>query len=175
MQRRPGGHRPVGLQGGRPFCCNMWICTPAPKHKTPPLYCYIGIGIDRQPNRLVVRTNDPALTVAVATVCRILGLHFPGNIPVELTVEERIDADPEMQPVLNLLTWLPWPESAPPVWHGRSTLLDHLLLQFSETRTPAWQPPATTPPASPANPPRTGPPATPGPPRGQPGIAGKRP
>ena len=47
-----------------------------------------------------MRTNDPALTAVVATACRILCLHLHGNIPVEVT-EERIDADPEMQPVLE--------------------------------------------------------------------------
>ena len=50
--------------------------------------------------------------------------------------EERIDADPEMQPVLeDLLTrfsnmWVPWAEFVPPAWYGTSTILDHLLLQF---------------------------------------------
>ena len=59
-----------------------------------------------------MRTIDPALTAVVATARRTLGLHFPGNIPVEVTAE-RIDADPEMQPVLeDLLTrfsnmWVP--------------------------------------------------------------------
>jgi hypothetical protein len=44
-------------------------------------------------------TNDPALTATVAAACRILGLHFPGNMPVDVT-EERIDANLEMQPNL---------------------------------------------------------------------------
>ncbi len=49
---------------------------------------------------MVVRTNDPALTAAVATTCRILGLSFPGNKPVEVT-EDRIDADAERQRALE--------------------------------------------------------------------------
>ncbi|MFM7979259.1 MAG: hypothetical protein ACKPKO_08080, partial [Candidatus Fonsibacter sp.] len=46
---------------------------PPPKPKSPPLYCYIGYGVDTQPTcitSLVVRTNDAALTATDATVCR---------------------------------------------------------------------------------------------------------
>ena len=53
-----------------------------PKPRSPPLYCYIGCGLNRQPTcitGIVVRTALPALTAAVATACRILGLSFPGE------------------------------------------------------------------------------------------------
>ena len=91
---------------------------------------------------LVVRTNDPALTAIVAAACRILGLGFPGNMPVEVT-EERIDADPEMLPTLeDLLTrlnnmWVPWAKLATPQHHN---MLDRLLPQF-RNMAPVWQPP----------------------------------
>ncbi|MFM7987015.1 MAG: hypothetical protein ACKPKO_47645, partial [Candidatus Fonsibacter sp.] len=70
---------------------------------------YIRRGIYRQLRCItvmLVHTNDPALTAVVATACRILGLFFPHSmrVPVEVT-EERIDAGPEMRPVLeDLLT-----------------------------------------------------------------------
>ena len=71
--------------------------------KPPRLYCHIGCGVDRQPScitRMVVMTNDPALTAAVATACRILGLNFPNKRPVEMT-EYRIDAEAERQTTLE--------------------------------------------------------------------------
>ncbi|MFM7983709.1 MAG: hypothetical protein ACKPKO_30740, partial [Candidatus Fonsibacter sp.] len=63
-----------------------------------------------------MRTNDPALTVVVATAWRILGLSFPGNKLVEVT-EEWIDAGAEMQTALDLLSRIgnmlvPWAELA---------------------------------------------------------------
>ncbi|MFM7983136.1 MAG: hypothetical protein ACKPKO_27830, partial [Candidatus Fonsibacter sp.] len=66
---------------------------------------------------MVVQTNDPALTAVIATDCRISSLFFPNNmrVPVEVT-EERIDADLDIQPVMeDLLTrigdmWVPWAE-----------------------------------------------------------------
>ena len=85
-----------------------------------------------------MRTNDPYLTAVFATACRLLGLHFPGNIPVEVT-KERIDADPEMQPVLeDVLTrfshmWGPWAEFAPPA-SGAATILDHLPFSSGKRR-----------------------------------------
>ena len=123
------------LDTKRPLFAGRSGFIPQPKPKAPPLCCYIGIGIDRQPNSitgLVVRTNDPYLTAVFATACRLLGLHFPGNIPVEVT-EERIDADPETQPVVEDLLarfsnmWVPWAEFAPPA-SGAATILDNLLL-----------------------------------------------
>ena len=126
------------------------MCTPAPlKPKSSPLYCYIGCGVDRQPScitSMVVRTNDPALTAAVATACRILGLSFPGNKPVEVT-EDRIDADAEMQTTLeDLLSrignmWVPWADLAT----QPNQMLDRLLHQF-------WSAPLVWQPGGPAQP-----------------------
>jgi len=58
------------------------------KPRNPPLYCYIGGGVDRQPEcitSIVVRTKDAALTAAVVTVCRVLGKAFgnSGDPPAE--------------------------------------------------------------------------------------------
>ncbi len=90
---------------------------------------------------MVVRTTDPALTAAVATACRILGLL--NNMQVEVT-EERIDADPEMQPELeDLLTclgdmWEPWGEFE---GHPSNIVLDHLVSPFTLDSTAVWEPP----------------------------------
>ena len=64
-----------------------------------------------------MRTNDRSLTSTVAPACRSLGLNVPNNMPVEAT-EERIDADPDIQPTRNdLLTrinnvWVPGGDTA---------------------------------------------------------------
>jgi hypothetical protein len=106
------------------------VYTRPPKPKAPPLYCYIGCGVDRQPEcitGMVVRTNDPALTAAVATACRILSLNFSDDMAVEVT-SERIVAEAAMQPALeDLLTrignmWVPWAEMPQP--HG---MLEELI------------------------------------------------
>ena len=92
---------------------------------------------------MIVMTNDPALTAVVAAACRLLGLNFPGDMPAEVT-EERIDADPEMQPDLeDLLTrtsnrWLPWAEHA--TTQPQRTL-GQLPAQFRQM-APVGQPPA---------------------------------
>ena len=53
-----------------------------PKPRTPPLYCYIGMGVDRQPEcitGMVVRTRGVELTAAAAVACQLLGRFFPGE------------------------------------------------------------------------------------------------
>ena len=58
------------------------------KPRAPPLYCYIGMGVGRQPEcitGMVVRTKSVELTAAVVVACRILGRFFPGNVPVDMT------------------------------------------------------------------------------------------
>ena len=56
-------------------------------------------------------------SAVVGTACRILGLSFAGNKPVEVT-EDRIDADAEMQTAFEDLlsrignTWVPLAELA---------------------------------------------------------------
>jgi hypothetical protein len=94
---------------------------------------------------MVVRTNDPALTAAVATACRILSLNFSDDMAVEVT-SERIVAEAAMQPALeDLLTrignmWVPWAEMPQP--HG---MLDELITQFAKM-APARRPaPRTAP------------------------------
>ena len=79
----------------------LGVLTRPRKPKAPPLYCYSGCGIDRQPEcitGMVARTSDPALTAVVATAGRILGVNCPGNMRVEAT-EQRMDADPAMRVV----------------------------------------------------------------------------
>jgi hypothetical protein len=61
-----------------------------PKPRAPPLYCYVGMGVDRQPERItgiVIRTKSIELTVAVLVACRILGRLFPGDVPVDITAD----------------------------------------------------------------------------------------
>ena len=111
-----------------------------PKPRCPPLYCYIGCGVDRQPDcitGMVVRTKDPALTAAVATACRILGLNFPGNVPCEV-VAELIESDSQEASILHDLLariglmWLPW------VGHEPPQLLDKIIAWLTGT-TPPWR------------------------------------
>ena len=92
---------------------------------------------------MVAQTNDPALTAVVAIACRILGIFFRNDmrVPVEVA-EERIDADPEMQPVLEDLrtrigdVWVPCAEFE----EHSDNMLDQLLNQFSDS-TSVWEPP----------------------------------
>jgi hypothetical protein len=61
-----------------------------PKPRAPPLYCYVGMGVDRQPEcitGIVIRTKSIELTVAVLVACRILGRLFPGDVPVDITAD----------------------------------------------------------------------------------------
>ena len=59
-----------------------------PKPRAPPLYCYIGMGVGRQPEcitGMVVRTRGVELTAAVVVACQPLGRFFPGEAPVDVT------------------------------------------------------------------------------------------
>ena len=93
---------------------------------------------------MVVRTNDPALTAAVDTACRILGLNFPGNKPVNVK-GYRSDTDAEMQTTLeDLLSrignmWVVWAD-LPTKLHK---MLDRLLHKFLSTPL-VWQPSGPT-------------------------------
>jgi hypothetical protein len=92
------------------------------KPRNPPLYCYIGGGVGRQPECItsfVVHTKDAALTAAVVTVCRILGGSFENrNGPLAAVEGWSLDArqlDPgdfhaESAALLDLLEamWAPW-------------------------------------------------------------------
>ena len=106
---------------------------------------------------MVVLTNEPAQTATVATACRVLGLNFPGNMPLEVT-EERIDADPRMQPTLEVLLtrlskmWVPWAELATPqfvrvglpvcIRHCKRRFCRHVaVLAASERLLPIGAPP----------------------------------
>lgn len=115
------------------------------KPKAPPLYCYIGCGVDRQPQcilGLVVRCRDPGLTAAVATTCRILGLNFPGNSPVQVTTD--LIATPEEPWAQGVLTnlqgrmssmWVPWSNYvAQP-----HRMLDALMAVVANTEPPNFQ------------------------------------
>ena len=98
-----------------------------PKPQKPHLYCYIGGGVDRQPQCItsfVVRTKVPALTAAVVTVCRILGGSFDNrNGPLAAVEGWSLDArqlDPgdflaESAALLDLLEamWAQWAHLSP--------------------------------------------------------------
>jgi len=69
-----------------------------PKPKTPPLYCYIGMGVDRQPDcitGLVLRTKDVQLTAAAVVACRILGRLFPGQVPINASSDRMLAGEEE--------------------------------------------------------------------------------
>ncbi|MFM7984690.1 MAG: hypothetical protein ACKPKO_35745, partial [Candidatus Fonsibacter sp.] len=93
---------------------------------------------------MVVQTNDLALTAVVPMACLILGLKLPGNKLVEV-MEERIDADAEMQPDLDDLLsrignmWVPWADLAT----QPNQILDWLLHQLWSTPV-VWQPSGQT-------------------------------
>ena len=117
---------------------DKWYYARPAKPQAPPLGCYTGRAIDRQPQCItvmVVRTTDLALTAAVATACRSLGLS--NNMQQLEVTEERIDADPEMQPELeDLLTRLgdmlvPWAEFEE---HPANMVLGHLINHFRQIR-----------------------------------------
>ena len=101
------------------------------KPQNPPLYCYIGGGVDRQPDcitSLVVRTKDPALTAAVVTVCRVLGMTFNKAVPWDLK-PGRIDAGDFPTALEDLhdrldAMWEPWNEFEP--HHAKTNLLGSL-------------------------------------------------
>ena len=89
-----------------------------PKPRAPPLYCYIGMGVDRQPEcitGMVVRTKSVELTAAVCVACRILGRFFPGDVPVDVTADRiAIGEEPwekdAMQALVSHISsmWVPW-------------------------------------------------------------------
>ena len=63
----------------------------------PPLDCYIGMGVDRQPKRItgmVARTRGVELTAAVVVACQLLGRLFPGEAPVDVATD-RVDIGEE--------------------------------------------------------------------------------
>jgi len=109
--------------------------------RRPPLYCYIGGGMDKQPNcitNIVVRTEHPALTAAVVTACRIRGMTFPNADPNSWELgAERIDAR-DSPPVLDDLLvcliniWETWEGAEPHV-------LQNDLLSSLTRSTPSWQ------------------------------------
>jgi hypothetical protein len=106
-----------------------------PKPRSPPLYCYIGCGLDRQPTcitGIVARTARPALTAAVATACRILGLNFPGETSSMAVAEDRIAAGDWPTALQDLLarldlSWGHW-AGIPP-----QTALACICMQFTGT------------------------------------------
>ena len=60
---------------------NAARCRP-PKPRAPPLYCYVGMGVDRQPGcitGMAVRTRNVDVTAAVVVACRVLGRFFPAT------------------------------------------------------------------------------------------------
>ena len=55
-----------------------------PEPRAPPLCCYVGMGVGRQPGCItgvVVRPRNVDLTVAVAVACRVLGMLLPERCP----------------------------------------------------------------------------------------------
>ena len=53
--------------------------------RAPPLHCYIGMGVGRQPEcitGMVVRTWGVELIAAMVVACQLLGRFFPGEAPV---------------------------------------------------------------------------------------------
>ena len=89
-----------------------------PKPRAPPLYCYVGMGVDRQPEcitGIVIRTKSIELTAVVLVACRILGRLFPGDVPVDITAD-RIPIGEEpwerdtLQELMSHLSsmWVPW-------------------------------------------------------------------
>jgi len=111
-----------------------------PRPKTPPLYCYIGMGVDRQPDcitGLVLRTKDVQLTAAVVVACRILGTLFPGAVPVNASSDRILAGEEEFaQAALHELTaslgsmFVPWGDVC-----GKKMLWDTMRHCFS--RVPA--------------------------------------
>ena len=97
--------------------------------------------MDKQPNcitNIVVRTEHPALTAAVVTACRILGMTFPNADPNSWELgAERIDAR-DSPPVLDDLLvrliniWETWEGAEPHV-------LQNDLLSSLTRSTPSWQ------------------------------------
>ena len=108
-----------------------------PKPRAPPLYCYIGMGVDRQPaciTGMVVRTRGVELTADVAVACRLLGRFFPGEAPVDVTADRTgIGEEPSehdtMQELVSHIssTWVPWGDVA----RSRSSALNLLLGTFA--------------------------------------------
>ena len=88
-----------------------------PKPRAPPLYCYVGMGVDRQPEcitGIAIRTKSIELTAAVLVACRILGRLSPGDVPVDITAD-RVPIGEE-----------PWERDA----------LQELMSHLSSTRVP---------------------------------------
>jgi len=93
-----------------------------PKPRAPPLYCYIGMGVDRQPEcitGMVVRTRGVELTAAAAVACQLLGRFFPGEAPVHVTTDRiEIGEEPWEQDTMQELVshissmWVPWGDVA---------------------------------------------------------------
>ena len=106
-----------------------------PKPRAPPLYCYVGMGVDRQPEcitGIVIRTKSIELTAAVLVACRILGRLFPGDVPVDITAD-RIPIGEEpwerdtLQELMSHLSsmWVPWGDLT-----SRSSIWDRLKETF---------------------------------------------
>ena len=119
------------------------------KPRAPPLYCYIGGGIDKQPEcitGIVVRTRHRGLTAAVVTACRILGLSFPGgNAEVMTDLIEADDvADWAEEAVAGLKArinsmWMPWRTQR---WPGPYSMLQRIFDRLLRPTDPLLPPSA---------------------------------
>ena len=114
LQHRPGGHHPAESQ-------SLQIADRyrrPPKPRAPPLYCYVEVGVGRQPEcitGIVIRTKSIELTAAVLVACRILGRLFPGDVPVDITADrvpigEELWERDTLQELMSHLSsmWVPW-------------------------------------------------------------------
>ena len=108
-----------------------------PKPRAPPLYCYIGMGVDRQPEcitGMAVRTRGVELTAAVVVSCQLLGRLFPCEAPVDVTADRVvIGKEPCEQDTMQALVshissmWVPWGDVA----RSCNDALDLLLGTFA--------------------------------------------
>jgi hypothetical protein len=123
----------------------------------PPLYCYIGMGIDRQPNCLtgmVVRTKNHEMTAAVATACRILSFNFPGKVPVEITAD-RIAIGEELWEIGALNDLVARTSSMWVSWADHTAQPHRMLGEIMLTLERSGPPTRPVPPQPPADPDQT--------------------
>jgi hypothetical protein len=119
-----------------------------PKPRAPPLYCYIGMGVDKQPEcitGMVLRTKSIPLTAAVVVACRILGRFFPGDVPVDVTSDRIVIGDEPwardtLQELMSNISsmWVPWGDVV------ASSLWDALARAFAG-EPPIWLSPPQDP------------------------------
>ena len=137
MQRRPGGFVLLKSEDAEMLLQNKGSYRRPPKPRAPPLYCYIGMGVDRQPEcitDMVVRTRGVELSAAVVVACQLLGRLFPGEAPVSVTADRSvIGEEPWEQGTTQELVshissmWVPWGDVARPC----NVALDHILGTFA--------------------------------------------